>query len=63
MGAPLKGADKKPSAKSVKRPFQRQTLFTEAEDEKIRWAVEETGLDMSSFLRFAALRYAKEVIG
>ena len=63
MGAPLRGSDKKPAAKGVRRPFQRQTLFSEAEDEKVRWAVEETGLDMSSFLRFAALRYAKEVIG
>lgn len=63
MGAPLKGSDKKPATKGVRRPFQRQTLFSEAEDEKVRWAVEETGLDMSSFLRFAALRYAKEVIG
>ena len=63
MGAPLKGSDKKPAAQGVRRPFQRQTLFSEAEDEKVRWAVEETGLDMSSFLRFAALRYAKEVIG
>ena len=63
MGAPLKGPDRKPVTKGVRRPFQRQTLFSEAEDEKVRWAVEETGLDMSSFLRFAALRYAKEVIG
>ena len=63
MGAPLKGSDKKPATKGVRRPFQRQTLFSEAEDEKVRWAVEETGLDMSSFLRFAALKYAKEVIG
>ena len=63
MGAPLKGSDKKPATKGVRRPFQRQTLFSEAEDEKVRWAIEETGLDMSSFLRFAALKYAKEVIG
>ena len=63
MGAPLKGPDRKPVPKGVRRPFQRQTFFSEEEDEKVRWAIEETGLDMSSFLRFAALKYAKEVIG
>ena len=64
MGAPLKKAgDRKIDTRASKRPIQRTTAFSVEEDEKIQWAIAETGLEMASFLRFAALRYTKEVIG
>lgn len=38
------------------------TLST-AENERIQWALQETGMPLNIFLRYAALKVAREVIG
>ena len=46
-----------------KRDNVRQTTVNDAELEKIEWAATEAGLPVAVFLRFAALKVAKEFIG
>lgn len=62
------GASRNPTGRAGKKPgekrnIQKQTAFNEAEEERINWAREKTGLDWASFLRFAALKVTEEVIG
>ena len=46
-----------------KRGHIRQTALNDAELEKIEWAAAEAGLPIAVFLRFAALKVAREFIG
>ena len=45
------------------RSISKQTQLSEPEAERIDWARKELGLDWSSFLRYAALQTARQVIG
>ena len=53
------------AAKTVKqkRDLTKNTYFNESELEKVEWAAAELGLDLSVYLRYAALRVSKETIG
>ena len=46
-----------------RRGHIRQTALNDAELEKIEWAAAEAGLPIAVFLRFAALKVAREFIG
>lgn len=54
-------AGRKPGRVATGRDINKTTSFNEKEVELVQWAQDEVGLDWSSFLRFAALRYAREV--
>lgn len=52
---------RQPSAPEEKRSLVKSFSVTESEDEILRWASKELGLELGSFLRFAALKLAKKV--
>ena len=62
------GTSRNPAGRAGKnqedpRAVSKQTQLNSAEVERIDWARQELGLDWSSFLRYAALKVAREVIG
>lgn len=40
-----------------------QTKVSLNEDERITWAAQEVGINKASFIRMAALKLAKEIVG
>ena len=62
------GSSKNPTGRRGKTPDDirgndKQTSFNDTELERVDWARKELGLDYSSYLRYAALKVAREVIG